>query len=175
MPACFYNKVAGPKPEFLSKRRPHTSSRSEVFYKKGVLRNFVKFTGRHLCQSLYFNKVAATLLATSFFNKATLLKKRLWCRNFPMNFAKFLRTLRLQNTSNGCFWPQHRCLSAILVKVLRTLRVTTSYSLGRYPKTYLDTILKGSNDINWGNIGDFNANIEHVSVYCNNFGGRHPE
>ena len=53
--------------------------------------------------------------------------------------------------------------------------VTTSYSLGRYPKTYLDTILKGSNDINWGNIGDFNANIEHVSVYYNNFGGRHPE
>ena len=63
-----------------------------MFYKKGVLRNFVKFTGRHLCQSLYFNKVAATLLATSFFNKATLLKKRLWCRSFPMNFAKFLRT-----------------------------------------------------------------------------------
>ena len=25
--------------------------------KKGVLRNFVKFTGKHLCQSLYFNKV----------------------------------------------------------------------------------------------------------------------
>ena len=36
----------------------------------------------------------------------------------------------------------------ILVKVLRTLRVTTSYSSARYPKTYLDTILKGSNDIN---------------------------
>ena len=25
---------------------------------KGVLRNFAKFTGKHLCQSLYFNKVA---------------------------------------------------------------------------------------------------------------------
>ena len=30
----------------------------EVFYKKGVLRNFAKFTGKHLCQSLFFNKVA---------------------------------------------------------------------------------------------------------------------
>ena len=30
----------------------------EVFYKKGVLRNFTKFTGKHLCQSLFFNKVA---------------------------------------------------------------------------------------------------------------------
>ena len=26
--------------------------------KKGVLRNFAKFTGKHLCQSLFFNKVA---------------------------------------------------------------------------------------------------------------------
>ena len=28
----------------------------------------------------------------------TLLKKRLWQRNFPVNFAKFLRTSFLQNT-----------------------------------------------------------------------------
>ena len=25
--------------------------------KKGVLRNFARFTGKHLCQSLFFNKV----------------------------------------------------------------------------------------------------------------------
>ena len=30
------------------------SSRPEVFCKKGVLRNFVKFTGKHLCQGLFF-------------------------------------------------------------------------------------------------------------------------
>ena len=30
--------------------------------KKGVLRNFAKFKGKHLCQSLFFNKVLATLL-----------------------------------------------------------------------------------------------------------------
>ena len=34
------------------------SSRPEVFCKKGVLRNFAKFTEKHLCQSLFFNKVA---------------------------------------------------------------------------------------------------------------------
>ena len=27
-----------------------------MFCKKGVLRNFAKFTGKHLCQSLFFNK-----------------------------------------------------------------------------------------------------------------------
>ena len=34
------------------------SSRPEVFCKKGVRRNLVKFTGKHLCQCLFFNKVA---------------------------------------------------------------------------------------------------------------------
>ena len=31
------------------------SSHPEVFCRKGVLRNFAKFTGKHLCQSLFFN------------------------------------------------------------------------------------------------------------------------
>ena len=34
----------------------------EVFFKKVVLRNFLKFTGKHLCQNLYFNKVAGYFL-----------------------------------------------------------------------------------------------------------------
>ena len=29
----------------------------EVFCKKSVFRNFAKFTGKHLCLSLFFNKV----------------------------------------------------------------------------------------------------------------------
>ena len=43
-----------------------------------------------------FNKVAGLRLATFF-------KKRLRHRCFPVNFAKFLRTRFLQNTSGGCF------------------------------------------------------------------------
>ena len=61
------------------------SSLPEVFCKKGVLSNFTKFTGKHLRQSLFFNKVAGL-------RPATLLKKRLWHRCLPVNFAKFLRT-----------------------------------------------------------------------------------
>ena len=56
-----------------------------MFCKKCVLRNFAKFTGKHLCQNLLFNKVAGQRLAT-------LLKKGLWNRCFPVNFVKFLRT-----------------------------------------------------------------------------------
>ena len=47
-----------------------TSSRLEVFCKKGVLRNFTKFTGKHLCHSLFFNKVAGS--ACNFIKKETL-------------------------------------------------------------------------------------------------------
>ena len=60
------------------------SSRRRCSIKKGVLRNFAKFTGKHLCQSLFFNKVASL-------RPATLSKKRLWYRCFLVNFAKFLR------------------------------------------------------------------------------------
>ena len=56
-----------------------------MFCEKGVLRNFAKFTGKHLCQSLFFNKVAGP-------RPTTLVKKRLWHRRFPVNFAKFLGT-----------------------------------------------------------------------------------
>ena len=38
------------------------SSRPEVFYNIGFLKNFAKFTGKHLCQSLFFNKVAGVSL-----------------------------------------------------------------------------------------------------------------
>ena len=59
---------------------------------KGVLKNFAKFTGKRLCQSLLFNKVAGL-------RPTTLLKKRLWHRCFPVNFVKFLKTPFLQKTS----------------------------------------------------------------------------
>ena len=38
------------------------SSRPEMFCKRGVLRNFAKFTGKHLYQSLFFSKVAGLQL-----------------------------------------------------------------------------------------------------------------
>ena len=47
----------------------------EVACKSGVRRNSAKFTGKHLCQGLFFNEVAG-----------------LWHRCFPVNFAEFLRT-----------------------------------------------------------------------------------
>ena len=63
------------------------SSHPDVFCKKGVLRNFAKSTGKHLCQSLFFTKVAGLRPKA-----CNLIKKRLWHKYFHVNFAKFLRT-----------------------------------------------------------------------------------
>ena len=45
-----------------------------MFCEKGVRRTFAKFTRKQLCQSPFF------------------IKKSLWYRCFPVNFAEFLRT-----------------------------------------------------------------------------------
>ena len=62
---------------------------------KRVLKNFATYTGKHLCRSLFFNKVAGL-------NPATLVKNRLRHRCLLVEFVKFLRTPFLYNTSDGC-------------------------------------------------------------------------
>ena len=56
------------------------SSRPEVLLKKGVLRNFAKFTGKHLCQSLFIKKeTLAQMFSCQFRNisKNTFYYKQL--------------------------------------------------------------------------------------------------
>ena len=48
-----------------------------MFYIKGILKNFVKITGKYLCRRLFLNKVSGLLQH----------------RYFPVNFGKRLRTL----------------------------------------------------------------------------------
>ena len=55
------------------------SSRPEMLSKKGAVNKFTKFTGKHLCRSLFKIKL-----------QASGLKKR---RFVSVNFAKILRTL----------------------------------------------------------------------------------
>ena len=57
-----------------------------MFCKKGALRNFAKFTGKHLCQSL-----------CNFIKKETLVQV------FSCDFCKiFKNTFYSENTSGGC-------------------------------------------------------------------------
>ena len=63
--------------------------------KKGALRNFAKFTGKYLLQSLFFNNFADLKPQTcNFIEKETLAE--VFSCEFP---AKFLRKPFSQNTS----------------------------------------------------------------------------
>ena len=97
------------------------SSRSEMFFKIGVLKCFAVFTGKHKCWCLFLIKFQTWKPAKRlqhrcfpvntakcqkqppevFCKKGVLRsfsKKRHWHRCFHANFAKFLRTPFLQNT-----------------------------------------------------------------------------
>ena len=77
-------------------------------------RNFAKITGKHLCQSLFFNKVAGL-------RPATLLEKRLWHWCFHVNFAKSLRTP---------FFTENLWETASYAIIILLKRTTTCYSWG---------------------------------------------
>ena len=79
--------------------------------KKGALGNFAKFTGKHLGQSVFFNKVGSLSPKTCKF-----IKKRLWHRCFPVNFSKFLRASFLTE----------QVLWLLLIKMLHTYDVNES-------------------------------------------------
>ena len=63
------------------------SSRPEVFCKKGVLRNLAKFTGKHLCQSLFFKKVAGLRSLAQVFSRefCKIPKNTFFYRTPPMD------------------------------------------------------------------------------------------
>ena len=60
-------------------------SRPEVFCGKGVLKYFVKLTGKHLCQSLFF----AVLEACNFIKKQALAQvlSGAYCKTFKNPFS----------------------------------------------------------------------------------------
>ena len=76
-------KPLGPyKSEPLKKLK---SSRLQMFFKIGSIKNFAIFTGKHLCWGLFLIKLQV----------------------LPVDIAKFLRIAFLCNTSGGCFWQSY--------------------------------------------------------------------
>ena len=99
------------------------SSRPQMFCKKPVLKNFTKFTEKHLCQSLLLNKVVGL-------SPVTLSKRRLWHRYFHVNFTKFLRTP---------FFKEHVWATASVCNVFPAWQ--TQHCIGYFAeKSFLSTI-----------------------------------
>ena len=99
-PAIFFNQHQ----TFVAPHDPHDRrSRSQMFFKINILRNFVNFIAKHpVCRSLIFKKLQA-------WRTATLLKGDSNTGVFLWNLRNFYEQLFLQNTSSGCFWraPYH--------------------------------------------------------------------
>ena len=69
-----------------------------MFYRKGVLKSFAKVKGKGPV-------LEQAPVSEPFLMNATLLKKRLRHRFFPVNFAKIFRALSFYRTPpNDCFW-----------------------------------------------------------------------
>ena len=95
IPKNFYDiceQQSGEKTSTLifSRRETVVFSEAVISFRKCVLEHFAKFTGNHLCRSLVFDNIVSL-------RSATLLKRRLRHRCFPVNSAKFLRAPFIEN------------------------------------------------------------------------------
>ena len=86
------------------------SSRWQMFFKKAALKNFVIFTGKHLCWNLFLTKLQVF-------------------RCFPVNIATFLRAAFWWNTSSGCFCRCSvlHCLSKKALLIILQLCIAFSF------------------------------------------------
>ena len=104
-----------------------TNSVSECFrrshqrcsMKKGVLRNFTKFTGKHLCQSFFFNKAVGLGLRA-----CNVIKKETQAQAFSCECCEISKNTFLQNTTG-------RLLLVFLSKTLRRLKTFLRTSMSQ--------------------------------------------
>ena len=93
------------------------SSCWEVFCKKDVLRNFAKFTGKHLCKSLFFNnknkKVVASGKVLRFTRLAFRLTQYLFILEGAWNPVDTWRRFNINKTSEttSCVYCKKNILS----------------------------------------------------------------
>ena len=73
------------------------SSRPDVLCKKGILKNFSKFTGKHLCQSRFLMRLQTSGLR--------FIKKETLAQVFSCEFCKISKNTFFYRTYLGdCFW-----------------------------------------------------------------------
>ena len=89
--------------------------------RNNLLKNFAKFTVKHLCQDLVFTKLAGL-------RPATLLHRRLWNGCFPVDVAKFLRAPFYRTLPSDCF-----CTKTTLCLTKHEL-IVTSYVFNPVPE-----------------------------------------
>ena len=85
----------------------HRNSRSEIFMKISVLKNFINLTGKHLRWS----------------ETCIFFKKRLQHGCFPVKFVKFLRTSSFTDHFGGCSCLQFLIYTYLLILIYTYLSI----------------------------------------------------
>ena len=83
--------------------------------KKGVLKNFPKFTGKHLCQSLFFNKADS--------EACNFIKKGILAQVFSCEFCVI---------SKNTFFTEHLWTTTSVLMVM-IIRVSGKFPPGKFP------------------------------------------
>ena len=78
----------------------YRSSRQKCSVRKGVLGNFTKFTGKHLCQSLFFNKVAETLAQVFSCEFCQISKNTFFTEHLRATASTYMRRIDTHQLSN---------------------------------------------------------------------------
>ena len=144
-----------------------------MLYKKGIVKNFAKYTGKHLCWTHFFDKVKGLRLVT-------LLENRLQHRCFPKTFAKPLRITFSQSnsSSNRICWKFHGYLISGTGGVLinRGTGISKNYPVRVNVKKRIKTNKNKTYTLNINNmyllciilpIYGFFTRFSHVFVICN--------
>ena len=107
-------------------KKQQQSPRGVLFCKKGALGNFIKFTGKHLCQSLFFNKVAALSLQ--------LYLKKALAQVFLCEFCEISKnTFSYRKPLGDCFCKRY---------YVRSSYCRQQFSRHKTPKVYCQSFLR---------------------------------
>ena len=120
---------------FWMELRRFKSNLPEVLCKKGAFKNFSKFTGTHLCQSLFFNEIAGL-------RPATLLKVRL-AQAFS---SEFCGTLRTSFSLKSLWW-------LLLYVIINPFQVSVPLLYPLETRVFLKTFARGIEMEHWSGMG----------------------
>ena len=127
-----------------------STSHPEVLCKKGILKNFTKFTGKHLCQSLFLNKIVGQSpvcnpikkkTMTQVFScefceifKNTFFKENLWITASVLQFLMRTTLPELKVVSKNTFFKEHLWL----LLLARNLTFSTKAEIDTSHSVYQD-------------------------------------
>ena len=133
-----------------------------MFFKAGVLKNFTKFKGKQLCQSLFFNKVTGEKFWKNF--KNTFLTKHFWTNTSAHCLTDPWRPFNIWSCKiNFLDWIQSLIISALHkewsfpVRIFPVNVTKSTVSSGSYLITIFCAVLYNKFDLLlWANVQRFN-------------------